>query len=96
MRDGRIVTATNKNGGVNGGIANGMPIVFRTVIKPTASIYREQNTVDYVSKKDAVLSIKGRHDPCIVARAAVVQNTLAAFGVLDLLTVRFGTLGQKK
>ena len=96
MREGRIVTATNKNGGVNGGIANGMPIVFRTVIKPTASIYREQNTVDYVSKKDAVLSIKGRHDPCIVARAAVVQNTLAAFGILDLLTVRYGTLGQKK
>ncbi|MCI6520844.1 chorismate synthase [bacterium] len=96
MRDGKVATATNKNGGVNGGIANGMPIVFRTVVKPTASIYKEQDTVDYVTKTNARLQIKGRHDPCIVARAAVVQNTLAAFGILDLLTVRFGTLGQRK
>ena len=95
MRDGKIVTATNRNGGINGGITNGMPLVFRTVIKPTASIYKEQHTVDYVAQKDALLQIKGRHDPCIVPRAAVVQNTLTAFGLLDLLTVRYGTLAQK-
>ena len=95
MRDGKVVTATNKNGGINGGIANGMPIVFRTAVKPTPSIYKEQDTVDYIAKADAKLQIKGRHDPCIVPRAAVVQNTLAAFAVLDLLTVRYGTLGQK-
>ena len=63
MRDGKIVTATNRNGGINGGITNGMPLVFRTVIKPTASIYKEQHTVDYVAQKDALLQIKGRHDP---------------------------------
>lgn len=95
MRNGQIATATNKNGGINGGIANGMPIVFRTAVKPTPSIYKEQDTVDYIAKADAKLQIKGRHDPCIVPRAAVVQNTLAAFAVLDLLTVRYGTLGQK-
>ena len=77
------------------GFANGMPIVFRTAVKPTPSIYKEQDTVDYIAKADAKLQIKGRHDPCIVPRAAVVQNTLAAFAVLDLLTVRYGTLGQK-
>ena len=94
MREGRIVTATNRNGGVNGGITNGMPVVFRTVLKPTPSIYKEQHTVDYTTKQDVALQIHGRHDPCIVPRAAVVQNTLAAFGLLDLLTVRYGTLAQ--
>ena len=95
MQAGRIVTATNHNGGVNGGITNGMPIVFRTVLKPTPSIYKTQQTVDYVNKKEAELNIEGRHDPCIVARAAVVQNSLTAFGVLDLLTQRYGILWQK-
>ena len=93
--NGRVVTATNRNGGVNGGITNGMPVVFRTVVKPTPSIYREQQTVDYPARADAQLVIHGRHDPCIVPRAAVVQNTLAAFGLLDLITVRYGTLAQK-
>ena len=95
MQGERIVTATNHNAGLNGGISNGMPVVFRTAVKPTPSIYKTQDTVDYIAKKDAELSIQGRHDPCIVPRAAVVQNTLAAFGLLDLLTVRYGTLAQK-
>ena len=95
MQNGVVRTATNRNGGVNGGITNGMPLVFRTVIKPTPSIYKQQHTVDFAAKQDAELQIKGRHDPCIVPRAAVVQNTLTAFGLLDLLTVRYGTLAQK-
>mgnify|MGYP004681271311 FL=1 len=95
MQNGAVRTATNRNGGVNGGITNGMPLVFRTVIKPTPSIYKQQHTVDFSAKQDAELQIKGRHDPCIVPRAAVVQNTLTAFGLLDLLTVRYGTLAQK-
>ena len=95
MRNGQVATATNKNGGINGGITNGMPLVFRTVLKPTPSIYKQQHTVDYIARQDADLQIKGRHDPCIVPRAAVVQNTLVAFGLLDLLTVRYGTLAQK-
>ncbi|MGN0983260.1 MAG: chorismate synthase [Gemmiger sp.] len=95
MRGEHIATATNKNGGINGGITNGMPVVFRTVLKPTPSIYKEQQTVDYLNRCEARLRIKGRHDPCIVPRAAVVQNTLTAFGILDLLTIRYGTLAQK-
>ena len=95
MREGKIATATNHNGGVNGGITNGMPVVFRTAVKPTPSIYKTQQTVDYVNRCEAKLNIQGRHDPCIVARAAVVQNSLTAFGVLDLLTQRYGTLWQK-
>lgn len=95
MRDGQIRTATNRNGGINGGITNGMPIVLRTVVKPTPSIYRPQDTVDYPARQDAEIQIKGRHDPCIVPRAAVVQNSLTAFGILDLLSIRYGTLAQK-
>lgn len=95
MRDGQIRTATNRNGGINGGITNGMPIVLRTVVKPTPSIYRPQDTVDYPARQDAEIQIKGRHDPCIVPRAAVVQNSLTAFGILDLISIRYGTLAQK-
>lgn len=95
MQGGQIATTTNHNGGVNGGITNGMPVVFRTVLKPTPSIYKQQQTVDYTAKQNAALQIKGRHDPCIVPRAAVVQNSLAAFAMLDLLSVRYGTLAQK-
>ena len=73
-----------------------MPIVFRTVIKPTPSIYKEQDTVDYIAGQNAKLIIKGRHDPCIVPRAAAVQSALTAFGILDLYTQRFGTAAQKK
>ena len=90
MRDGKIATATNKNGGINGGITNGMPVVFRTAVKPTPSIYKEQETVDYIAKQDAPLSIQGRHDPCIVPRAAIVQTCAAALAVGDLLTAKYG------
>lgn len=87
---GRVVTRTNHNAGLNGGISNGMPVVFRTVVKPTPSIYKQQDTVDYLAKKDAQLSIQGRHDPCIVPRAAIVQTCAAALAVGDLLTARYG------
>ena len=85
-----MVTATNHNAGINGGIANGMPVVFRTAVKPTPSIYKQQDTVDYIAKKDAQLSIQGRHDPCIVPRAVPVIEAAAAIAVYDAL------LGRKK
>ena len=69
MDDGQIKTRTNNAGGILGGISNGMPLIFRTAIKPTPSIARAQNTVDFVKKEDSVIEIKGRHDPCIVPRA---------------------------
>ena len=87
---GCIYTETNRNAGVNGGLANGMPVVFRTAVKPTPSIYKEQRTVDMAARQNASLTIQGRHDPCIVPRAAVVQTCAAALAVGDLLTARYG------
>jgi len=82
---GKIKTRTNNNGGVNGGISNGMPIVFRAVIKPTPSVELKQSTVDINEMKDTEIEVKGRHDPCIVPRAVAVVEAGAALCVLDLL-----------
>ena len=84
-KDGTVKTRTNHNGGINGGITNGMPLVFRTVIKATASIGREQQTVDTDSEQNTTLIIKGRHDPCIVQRAVPVIEAATAWTVLDIL-----------
>ena len=91
VRDGKIVTKTNNNGGINGGISNGMPIVFRTVVKPTSSIYKEQQTVRISDMSEQSLIINGRHDPAIVHRARAVVDALTSFVIADLLTVRYGT-----
>lgn len=82
--DRKITTRTNNNGGINGGITNGMPIVFQTCIKPTPSIYKKQDSVDYQTKEAVKLEIKGRHDPAIIHRARAVVDALCAFGLLDL------------
>ena len=78
-----VKTLTNHNGGINGGMANGMPITFRVVVKPTPSISKEQNTVDLVNKTNAVLKIEGRHDACIVPRAVPVIEAIAAIAIFD-------------
>ncbi|MCH5323694.1 MAG: chorismate synthase [Eubacterium sp.] len=69
IRDGKILTRTNNHGGILGGISGGMPITVRAAIKPTPSISRPQKTVDYTTMTEEELTIKGRHDPCIVPRA---------------------------
>ncbi|MBQ6718258.1 MAG: chorismate synthase [Clostridia bacterium] len=90
--DGDVVKCyTNNNGGILGGITNGMPIVFRTVIKPTPTIAKEQKTVDISTMSDTTLSASGRHDPCIVHRAAVVVESVTALVIADMLTSKFGT-----
>ncbi len=89
--NGEIVTETNNNGGINGGITNGMPVIFRTVIKPTPTIFKPQNTVDFKAMTETVIEPKGRHDPAIVHRARVVQDAAAAIVVCDMLAMRFGT-----
>ena len=91
LENGKIVTETNHNGGINGGITNGMPIVFRTAIKPTPTIFKPQNTVDFITMTETVLEPKGRHDPAIVHRARIVQDAAAAIVLCDALALRFGT-----
>ncbi len=81
----KVKTHTNNCGGVTGGITNGMPVVFRAAIRPTASIAKLQDTVSLCQGKDAVLSVTGRHDPCIVPRAVPVIEAVAAIGILELV-----------
>lgn len=69
IRDGKVVTLTNNHGGILGGISSGMPIIFRVAFKPTPSISRPQNSVDFKDMTEQELIIKGRHDPCVVPRA---------------------------
>ena len=90
MQDGKVITETNNNGGINGGITNGMPIVFRCAVKPTPSIAREQKTVDFTDKQNTTLCIKGRHDPAIVRRICPVIDCVTALVLCDLLAVRYG------
>jgi chorismate synthase len=68
-----------------------MPIIFRTAIKPTPSIYKAQNTVDFVNMENRELVIHGRHDPAIVHRARVVVDSVTALILCDMLALRFGT-----
>ena len=90
-KDGEVRTASNGNGGVNGGISNGMPLIFNAVVKPTPSISKAQDTIDLGSGEAAVLELKGRHDPAIVRRICVVVSSLVAIVLCDQLALRFGT-----
>lgn len=83
--EGRVKTRTNHAGGIQGGITNGMPLVFRAAFKPTASIAKEQDTVNLQTGENTKLVIHGRHDPCIVPRAAAAVEAAACVSVLELL-----------
>ncbi len=90
IENGKAVTAKNSNGGINGGITNGMPIVIRAAIKPTPTIFKEQQTINFIKNENATLAAKGRHDPCIVHRARTVIDNICAITIADLLATRFG------
>ena len=90
VEDGAVKCYTNNNGGVLGGITNGMPMVFNAVIKPTPTIAKEQKTVDINTMQNTTLVAHGRHDPCIVHRAAVVIESVTALVIADMLTQKFG------
>lgn len=83
--DGHVVTLSNHAGGILGGLATGMPILFRVAVKPTASIGQEQESVFLPEKRNVSLQITGRHDPCIVQRAVPVVEAAAAVAILDAL-----------
>ena len=89
--DGSIVSLSNHNGGINGGISNGMPIVFSLAVKPTPSIFRQQQSVDFIKGENIDLTLKGRHDPAIVRRICPVVDALLAIVLCDGLAQRFGT-----
>ncbi len=88
---GNIRTATNNAGGINGGITNGMPVIFRCAVRPTPTLGIEQNTVNIETGENATLQSKGRHDPCIVHRARIVVDSITALALCDILAGRYGT-----
>lgn len=90
--DGKAVfTKTNNNGGINGGISNGMPLIINSAIKPTPSIFKEQKSVSLSALENTDLKIEGRHDPAIIHRARAVVDAVIAIALSDMLALRYGT-----
>lgn len=86
-KDGRLGTLTNRSGGVQGGITNGEPIVFRVAFKPPATIGRPQPGCDYTGRP-VLLEARGRHDPCVVPRAVPIVESMAALVLADLALIQ--------
>lgn len=91
VKGGKVVTATENAGGILGGLSSGMPIVIRVAIKPTPSISKEQQTINMLSMQNASISVKGRHDPCIVPKAVPAIEAAVAIILADHL-IRSGEI----
>ncbi|MCL5949634.1 MAG: chorismate synthase [Candidatus Bathyarchaeota archaeon] len=83
LKGGKVVTSTEHAGGVLGGLSSGMPIIIRVAIKPTPSIAKEQKTVNLSSMENATISVKGRHDPCVVPKAVPAIEAAVAITLAD-------------
>ena len=90
INNGKIETKTNNNGGINGGITNGMPVIFNSCVKPTPSIGKVQDTVNFLKNENTKIEINGRHDPAIIRRICVVMDSIVALVVCDMLSIRYG------
>ncbi|MBQ4252153.1 MAG: chorismate synthase [Erysipelotrichaceae bacterium] len=90
MKDGEVIALPNNNGGINGGISNGMPIIINCAVKPTSSISMPQKTVDYKKMENAEICIQGRHDPVIAVRARAVVDAIVAMCLAEMLVQRYG------
>lgn len=90
LENNEVKTYTNNNGGINGGLTNGMPVVFNLAVKPTPSIMKTQNTINVEKMENTTLELNGRHDPAIIRRMAIVIDSIVALVVCDLLKEKFG------
>ena len=87
VQNGRVSTASNHSGGIQGGISNGQDIYFRCAFKPVATLLREVQTIDK-DLQPTLLSARGRHDPCVLPRAVPIVEAMAAMVILDNLLIR--------
>ena len=83
LKNGKVVTSTEHAGGILGGLSSGMPIMISVAIKPTPSIAKEQKTVNLASMENAVINVKGRHDPCVVPKAVPAIEAAVAITLVD-------------
>lgn len=90
LSEGKLVTKTNYSGGIQGGLSDGMPILFDTIVKPTPSIGLPQETVDLNQNEEVMLEIQGRHDSAIVHRANIVVESMTAFVIADFMAQYYG------